>query len=198
MLDPARRCHSTPWATYTLAGRCVWCKARAKLKQLRANPSVLVLDERRRPTLHRAKGWRPHSVAALARLPWKSFPWPKHATAVAMVSAGASRWTTPTISQWRSIFDRRIHSARRRADRSGAAALIGGFGCHLGAALPVALASNSFATALIVRVGQRRLMVIRAHCYQRRLQIGSDHAFAMAVALGTSMAFLRRRRIRQC
>ncbi len=175
---------------------------RAKLKQLRANPGVLVLDEGEDvPTLQPRKG--PLAaiilVVALALATLEIIPVAEafFTAAIAMVLVGCLTMDDAYESvEWRSIFlIAGFIPLGVALDHSGAAALIGqALVATLGRLGPVALASGLFlATALIVQVlGNVGSAVIFAPiAINAALQMGSDpRAFAMAVALGTSMAFL--------
>lgn len=174
---------------------------RDKIKILRADPNVLVLDEDDAPDVQPRKA--PLAVAivllALALATANIFPVAEaaFAAALALVLTGCLTMDDAYRAiEWRAIFlIAGFIPLGIALEHSGAAALIG----HtlvgtLGQLGPVVMAGGLFlATTLVLQVvGNVGSAVIFAPiAINAAQQMGADpRAFAMAVALGTSMAFL--------
>jgi di/tricarboxylate transporter len=173
----------------------------AKIKLLRADPNLLVLDEDDEPTIQPRKA--PLAVAlvtlALGLATFELLPIGEaaFAAALALVLTGCLTMDEAYKSiEWRSIFlIAGFIPLGAALESTGAAALIGqGLAAMLGRFGPVVMAGGLFlATTLILQVvGNVGSAVIFAPiAITAAQQMGSDpRAFAMAVALGTSMAFL--------
>ncbi|MBI3240870.1 MAG: SLC13 family permease [Chloroflexi bacterium] len=172
-----------------------------KIKIVRADPNMLVLDEDDAPLVQPRKA--PLAVlivtAALALATFEILPIAEaaFAAALALVLAGCLTMDEAYRSiEWRSIFlIAGFIPLGIALEHSGAAALIGqALAAMLGRFGPVVMAGGLFlATTLILQVvGNVGSAVIFAPiAITAAQQMGSDpRAFAMAVALGTSMAFL--------
>jgi len=174
----------------------------AKIRLLRTDPNVIVLDEDEgTPTLQPRKG--PMAalivVAAIALATVEILPIAEafFTAALALVLTGCITMDEAYKSvEWRSLFlISGFIPLGLALEHTGAAALIGkGLVAMLGQFGPVVLAGGLFlATAIALQVvGNVGSAVIFAPiAISAAQQFGSDpRAFAMAVALGTSMAFL--------
>ena len=175
---------------------------RNKIKILRADPNLLVLDEDEdAPTLKPRKGWLSALIVivalTLATLDVIPIAEAFFTAAIALVLTKCLTMDEAYKSiEWRSIFlIAGFIPLGTALDHSGAAALIGNWLVSaLGGFGPAVLAGGLFiATTLILQVlGNVGSAVIFAPiAIKAAQQMGSDpRAFAMAVALGTSMAFL--------
>jgi di/tricarboxylate transporter len=173
-----------------------------KLKLLRADPNVLVLDDAGdTPVLQPRKGPIAALIAVIAAAVATAEIIPiaeaAFAAALGMVLAGCLTMDEAYKSiEWRSIFlISGFIPLGVALDRTGAAALLGkGLVSVLGPFGPVVVAAGLFlATTLFLQVvGNVGAAVIFAPiAISAATQIGSDpRAYAMAVALGASMAFL--------
>jgi di/tricarboxylate transporter len=172
-----------------------------RIKLLRAEPSVIVLDEEDEPVMQPRKG--PLAglivIAALALATFEIIPIAESffAAALALVLTGCLTMDEAYKSiEWRSLFlISGFIPLGVALDHTGAAALAGQWLVNtLGQLGPAALAGGLFvATALALQVvGNVGSAVIFAPiAISAAQQMNSDpRAFAMAVALGTSMAFL--------
>ncbi len=175
---------------------------RNKIKLLRTDPNLLVLDEDEdAPTLKPRKGWLSALIVivalTLATLDLIPIAEAFFTAAIALVLTKCLTMDEAYKSiEWRSIFlIAGFIPLGVALDHSGAAALIGNWLVSaLGGFGPGVLAGGLFiATTLILQVlGNVGSAVIFAPiAIKAAEQMGSDpRAFAMAVALGTSMAFL--------
>ncbi len=174
---------------------------RNKIKLLRADPNMLVLDEDDAPSVQPRKAPLAVGVVtvALALATFEILPIAEAAFAAALtlVLTGCLTMDEAYKSiEWRSIFlIAGFIPLGIALEHTGAAALIGqGLVAVLGRFGPVVMAGGLFlATTLVLQVvGNVGSAVIFAPiAITAAQQMGSDpRAFAMAVALGTSMAFL--------